>query len=117
MWIIDVDNFKSYNDAHGHLQGDKLLREIAIVLQSQFRTSDLLARFGGDEFIAVLAETGFDQAKAVANKIEKTVAARFDREGLGISIGIAVLKVGMTPTALLFEADKELYRMKPNRMD
>ncbi len=116
LLLMDVDNFKSYNDAHGHLQGDKLLREIAIVLQSQFRTSDLLARFGGDEFIAVLAETGLDQAKAVANKIEKTVAARFDREGLGISIGIAVLKVGMTPTALLAEADKELYRVKPDRM-
>jgi diguanylate cyclase (GGDEF)-like protein len=113
--MMDVDNFKAYNDRHGHLEGDKLLRSIAELLHSRMRITDLLARFGGDEFVAILPETDFEQAQAVARKIEQAMSSRFEQEGLGMSIGIAISRAGISATSLLAEADKKLYQVKPLR--
>jgi diguanylate cyclase (GGDEF)-like protein len=113
--MMDVDNFKAYNDTHGHLEGDKMLQNIANLLRSRIRATDLLARFGGDEFVAILTETNREQAQAVALKIEQSMAGRYKQHDLGMSIGIAVSQPGLSATNLLAEADKQLYLVKPKR--
>jgi diguanylate cyclase (GGDEF)-like protein len=111
--MMDVDNFKAYNDTYGHLEGDILLHNIAELLRSRMRVTDLLARFGGDEFVAILPETNAEQAQAVARKIEQTMAGRYKQHNLGMSIGIALLQPGLSATSLLAEADRQLYLVKP----
>jgi diguanylate cyclase (GGDEF)-like protein len=113
--MMDVDNFKAYNDLHGHLKGDTLLREIAALMKSHVRASDMLARFGGDEFVLILPETNIIQAQAIIKKLHATVLEKFARDRLGISIGSALLHPGMTPQTLLAEADRSLYRVKPTK--
>jgi diguanylate cyclase (GGDEF)-like protein len=113
--MMDIDNFKAYNDLHGHLEGDILLKEIAAQMKSHVRASDLLARFGGDEFVLILPETNIIQAQAIIKKLHATVLEKFARDRLGISIGSALLQPGMTPQALLAEADRSLYRVKPTK--
>ncbi len=113
--MMDVDNFKAYNDLHGHLKGDVLLKEIAAQIKSHVRASDLLARFGGDEFVLILPETDINQAQAIIKKLDAAVSETFSRDRLGISIGSALLQPDMTPQSLLAEADRSLYRIKPTK--
>lgn len=113
--LIDVDNFKNYNDTHGHLNGDVLLKNIAALLNSQLRSTDFLARFGGDEFVAILPEANSAGAKTLAEKMQKAISTKFQREKLGVSVGLAVLQPGMTAQSLLAEADRSLYLVKPTR--
>jgi len=111
--LIDVDNFKSYNDTHGHLKGDVLLTSIAAQLKSHIRSTEFLSRFGGDEFVAILPEANIAGAQSIAKRMQQAISSRFARERLGISVGIAVLQPGMTAQSLLAEADRSLYRAKP----
>ena len=67
--IIDLDDFKGFNDAHGHLAGDQLLVDVAAAWQSRVRGGDVLARFGGDEFALVLVGTDLPQAQALAARL------------------------------------------------
>ena len=115
LLLMDLDNFKSYNDTYGHLKGDEILKDVAALLNSRIRTTDLLARFGGDEFIAILPETDATQAQVLIQQLKSAVTTKFVRERLGISVGIAVLQPGMTAESLLSEADRNLYRAKPVR--
>jgi len=75
--MLDIDNFKSINDRHGHAVGDTVLREFARVLGRSLRGADVLARYGGEEFIVLLPETGCDPAVAVAEKLKKGVEGCF----------------------------------------
>lgn len=72
--MIDIDHFKRVNDQHGHLNGDAVLREVATRLQGRLRKYDLLARFGGEEFVVLLPQTTEDQAVTVAESLRETVA-------------------------------------------
>ncbi len=110
--MMDIDNFKAYNDTHGHLKGDGLLQEIATHLREQVRSADLLARFGGDEFVLILPETDQVQAQGIADKLTASVANRYGKERLGMSVGVAQYQPGMTPQSLLAEADRHLYSLK-----
>jgi diguanylate cyclase (GGDEF)-like protein len=111
--LIDVDGFKHYNDAYGHLQGDVALRKIAQILKSEVRSTDLLGRFGGDEFVAILAETDYEGALVVAEKMKKAVMSGTMGNGsLSVSAGIAIYRPGKTAEELLEEADRELYTRK-----
>ena len=69
LLMVDLDNFKAINDGYGHATGDKLLRQLSLELQSVLRTGDVLARYGGDEFVVVLPETSIEHAQQVAERL------------------------------------------------
>ena len=118
--IIDIDNFKPYNDTHGHLAGDKVLIALAKLLKENTRKSDITARYGGDEFIIILPELELNQAKSLAEKLCEKMHQSEDLKkldlksvGLSISIGIASFpESGKTIDKLLKKADDALYAAK-----
>ncbi len=118
--IVDIDNFKPYNDTHGHPAGDKVLIELANLLKVNTRKSDTVARYGGDEFIIILPELESKQAKSLAEKLCDTMHQSEDLKKLdlksvelSISIGIASYpESGKTIDKLLKKADNALYDAK-----
>jgi len=115
--LIDLDHFKALNDTHGHLAGDEVLRQFANVLQGSLRQSDILCRWGGEEFIVLLRETEGRQAIEVAEKIrrrtEQLIFSYADQPlRLTVSIGLSGLQRGDSLHALLTRADHALYRAK-----
>jgi len=114
--MIDVNGFKQFNDRFGHLKGDEVLRSIAQALVSSVRSSDLLGRFGGDEFIAILPETDYNGAAIVAEKICRSIALKeFQGYKLGVSIGISSIDNKPTQNQMLEDADRDLYRKKDQK--
>jgi diguanylate cyclase (GGDEF)-like protein len=117
--LIDVDHFKGINDRHGHQCGDRALIEIAQACQSTLRKTDLLARFGGEEFIVLLPETGQREAVRLADRMRNAVSADLrlpdhPRPGaVTISLGAVALSRS-TPTldVLIQTADQALYDAK-----
>jgi diguanylate cyclase (GGDEF)-like protein len=120
LMMLDLDNFKGYNDRHGHLAGDYALRETAEVLRRNARDVDILARYGGEEFAIILPETDLNQAAFQAERIRAAVATHAYRgrdsspQGdLTVSIGVAALTPGMRKIEqLVHDADQALYRAK-----
>lgn len=119
LMMVDIDHFKHFNDLHGHEVGDQVLREVAQVLQSQTRGSDVAARYGGEEFTIVLADITEQLALARAQRVREEVellvlhAAGKDLGTVTISIGLAHFPIhGNTIEALLQAADKALYKAK-----
>ncbi len=117
--MIDVDRFKTFNDLFGHVAGDRVLSAVAHVLKNQFRTKDLLARYGGDEFAVLLPEVGEEEALAVAERIRIAVTGKTSdgsdsliRVPVQVSIGVAELDAQGTYDSLLRSADAALYRAK-----
>ena len=112
--MIDVDGFKEFNDAHGHIAGDAALARIAALIQNSCRTSDRPARYGGDEFAVVLPETPLSGARAFAEKMRQSVEEqRFADSGLTVSIGLATYPVDAElPRPLVAAADENLYASK-----
>ncbi len=121
--LIDLDHFKLVNDTFGHLTGDGVLKQVAKTISQGLRDSDQIGRYGGDEFLFVLAETGCESAMGVAGKIRESVDSLQIRAEDGrevrvtISIGLASidqLPPGETPTVddLLSLADRNLYTAK-----
>jgi diguanylate cyclase (GGDEF)-like protein len=119
LLFLDLDGFKNVNDAHGHLLGSRALVETAEVIRSCSRETDVVARFGGDEFAVVLPDTGAQGAYSVAGRIRERLAAhRFlAAEGLSVrltvSIGVATLPdVASSSDELIEAADAAMYRVK-----
>ena len=112
--MIDVDGFKEFNDAHGHIAGDAALAHIAALIQSSCRNSDCPVRYGGDEFAVVLPETALAGARAFAEKMRQSVEEqRFADQGLTVSIGIAAYPAdAKLPRPLVAAADGNLYASK-----
>jgi diguanylate cyclase (GGDEF)-like protein len=116
--IIDLDNFKKYNDTWGHLQGDRALRAAASIMQETLRTPDTLARYGGEEFAIILPQTNLVNAKRVCERIREAMASRSvpspdgDTGPLTASFGVASYESNMTATQLVGEADRVLYFAK-----
>jgi diguanylate cyclase (GGDEF)-like protein len=119
LLFLDLDGFKSINDTHGHLFGSRALIEAAAVIRSSARETDVVARFGGDEFALVLPDTGSDGATAVGERVRERIAGHgfLQADGLHIrltaSVGIATLPdAADTVEALIQAADKAMYRVK-----
>jgi diguanylate cyclase (GGDEF)-like protein/PAS domain S-box-containing protein len=112
--VMDVDDFKLINDRHGHARGDAALVQVVQVLLGCMREQFLLARWGGDEFVVVMPETGEDQAAAVAMDIRRAMLAAESIEGsqLALSFGVVQWQPGDDGKALLARGDKALYRAK-----
>jgi diguanylate cyclase (GGDEF)-like protein len=112
--FVDIDRFKRINDRHGHQVGDVVLREAAAVLRGGLRTYDLVGRYGGEEFVMVLPDTGAFEGHAVAERIRERVAASVFAGGvrITISLGVAELGKGMDADRLLKAADMAVYRAK-----
>lgn len=123
--MIDVDHFKRINDQYGHLAGDAVLREVARRIDTEMRTSDTGARFGGDEFAIVLAQGSFDDGERVANRVLRAVNSQPIKIGaqvtetVTLSIGVAAAAPGtdardhkLLAERLIAEADAALYRAK-----
>lgn len=111
--MMDVDFFKTINDTYGHLMGDKVLRMVAITLQENVRKSDLVGRYGGDEFIIMLVETEREEGKIVAETIRKKIQDLTFEEDIQItvSMGICEYHDGNVDT-IINEADESLYHAK-----
>jgi diguanylate cyclase (GGDEF)-like protein len=115
--MMDLDDFKKINDAHGHETGDRVLKTVSELVASSVRKSDFLARYGGEEFVLVLPQTGLFYATQIAEKLRKNIARlASDAGGRTISItasfGVATLRKEMDSAALLHEADQMLYAAK-----
>lgn len=112
--LLDIDYFKNVNDTFGHLVGDNVLQEIAQIMTVCLRQSDIVARWGGEEFIAMLPETTIDQAYYVAEKLRATIENHsFDVVSkITCSIGIAIYHNNNKKSELFKRADEALYRAK-----
>jgi len=117
--MIDLDNYKQFNDTLGHQMGDELLRAVSDEIRSSLRSSDLAARYGGDEFVLLLPQTGIEQAEIVARRLGKLVAEMMRGDErmkvpVTLSIGVASLESSNAETSedLLMQADRALYRAK-----
>lgn len=113
--LLDIDHFKQVNDTFGHEAGDNVLKQLAATLQASVRVTDFVARFGGEEFLVLLPETGTDGALVIANKIRVAVAAQqFLKVGrLTISVGVSYsLLTDASEDEAVGRADKALYEAK-----
>jgi diguanylate cyclase (GGDEF)-like protein/putative nucleotidyltransferase with HDIG domain len=117
--MLDLDDFKQVNDTFGHQIGDQMLRELARLLQDQLREYDFLARYAGDEFVAVVQDLNSEQVAELSGRIERAVS-RFSlrvhpeaHARVGISVGAARFgEDGESLSALLISADQEMYSVK-----
>lgn len=115
--LFDIDHFKSFNDTHGHATGDAMLRTVAKAASGIRRTSDYLARIGGEEFALLFPHLGLSQCRFAAERYRQAIGAtklRVNNQQLNVaaSFGIAVIQPGESFSALLMRADDALYAAK-----
>jgi diguanylate cyclase (GGDEF)-like protein len=116
--MIDSDNLKLVNDGYGHESGNRLLKQIVSCCRTQLRSTDVLARYGGDEFVVLLPETGAVGAREVAERIRRSVEStglevRGTILSTTVSLGVATFPDDGVDLELLFDkADKAMYRSK-----
>lgn len=116
MLMLDVDNFKSYNDSFGHPAGDAALKIVADILNEALRADDVAARYGGEEFAILLPQTSSEEAAQIAERIRRRIeSAEFPKRRVTVSIGIASCSAHIgTPKDLVSAADVALYEAKNN---
>ena len=117
--FIDVDHFKRYNDRHGHQRGDEVLKKIAEILSAHARGTDVVARWGGEEFMVIAAETSLDAGQDLAERLRRAVyehpfpGRETQPEGqITISVGVAALAPDGTKETLVGRADRAVYEAK-----
>lgn len=119
LLVLDIDHFKKFNDTYGHKAGDRVLRTVAASVQDSLRASDLVFRYGGEEFVVILNCIQEDIAFKLAEKIRKGVEKEYyvDKDKklqVTISLGIACVKGGESEVELFERADKAMYAAKRN---
>ncbi len=107
--LVDIDGFKKVNDEFGHVRGDEMLRSFAATLESTARETDVIVRFGGEEFVVILPETDLPGAGVFGQRLRKNVHDKLD---LAISVGVAEARDGDTLKSLLSRTDSALYSAK-----
>jgi len=108
--MLDIDYFKKYNDTYGHIAGDNLLIRLAAIVSQEIRDTDLVIRYGGEEFLILLPETELQSALEVAERIRKDVEAKGD---ITVSLGVSTyVKEMQNKEALISSADEALYQAK-----
>jgi diguanylate cyclase (GGDEF)-like protein len=114
--LFDIDHFKTINDTHGHGTGDEVLRLVAKAMASSLRETDLVSRWGGEEFLVVLTETTYAGALVCAEKIRAAVATLGEIVGFGVTVSGGVYQPGLGESIpdILAHADGHLYEAKNN---
>lgn len=117
MMIIDIDFFKKINDIYGHIKADEILKRLADVLKSQARKSDIVARFGGEEFIILLPETSLEKAKRFSSRLRSKIKSDeiLKKYNVTVSGGLTEYKKKDTKSKFKKRADKALYKAKQTR--
>ncbi|OGJ92454.1 MAG: hypothetical protein A2487_00790 [Candidatus Raymondbacteria bacterium RifOxyC12_full_50_8] len=112
---FDLDNFKQVNDTLGHDVGDELLRTVAQLIQTALRPGDMLARVGGDEFVILLAATGYEGAQTALGRIREMVLAEMKSRGWPVSLSIGAIAFSVLPSSIgpmIKRADELMYTIK-----
>ena len=122
MLVWDIDHFKTINDRHGHAAGDKVLQSVAKKLETGVRKGDILARFGGEEFVMLLADKTLEEGMQLAERIRALIAETeftYKQQPLHVTIscGVASFVKKDTPTTIFERADKALYKAKRGGRD
>ena len=119
LMMIDVDNFKQFNDMLGHIAGDRALSVVSKILRQQFRPRDLLVRYGGDEFAVLLPDVKLEEALAIGERVRRAISGETSDGSdsliqipVRISMGVAQLQNSGTLDTLVRDADAALYRAK-----
>ena len=111
--LIDVDDFKKYNDDFGHKAGDKVLQDIANIITDTVRGNDIAARYGGEEFVIILPDIHINEAKDIAENIRKNVSEHnFGHRKMTISVGVSEYSQNINLKLLVENADKAMYHAK-----
>ncbi|WP_085813639.1 sensor domain-containing diguanylate cyclase [Geoanaerobacter pelophilus] len=115
--FMDVDHFKSINDSYGHKTGDDVLRMVGKTVSSVFRKVDTVARWGGEEFVAILPSIRLPALATIAERVRTAVARSFlmeggERIGVTLSIGGTIAESGDTAESIITRADAQMYRSK-----
>jgi diguanylate cyclase (GGDEF)-like protein len=119
LLLLDIDHFKVINDSHGHELGDKVLVDVANGIKAVLRSQDLIARWGGEEFLAILPDTNLEQARASAERVRQALMQQrwcFDGQSVAvtISVGVSEFQEDDSLTSAINRADRALYRCKDN---
>src|SRR5918993_872834 len=114
LLLLDLDDFKAVNDGHGHRAGDRVLTAVAAVLRNRLRESDVVARFGGDEFAVLMPHGGEAEAAELADVLVEAIRTdvRAPEGPLGASVGFAVFEESATADEMLSAADDAMYADK-----
>ncbi len=114
--MIDIDNFKAINDKFGHATGDRLLSDLATMFRKNVRSTDIVTRWGGDEFAVIFTSVSLMEAYELMERIRQKVEARFNSSyRIAISAGIVSLEPGRNLEDLLVLVDQALYRAKSQK--
>ncbi|KAB1439705.1 GGDEF domain-containing protein [Candidatus Galacturonibacter soehngenii] len=112
LFMIDVNDFKKINDTFGHLEGDKILCDVAYLLKQEIGTSGIVARYGGDEFVILIADKNSIDATPIKEQLQDTIKEFFSNR-ISLSIGYASFPMNGTDSQVLFQlADEEMYKEK-----
>lgn len=112
--LLDIDKFKDYNDIYGHYEGDKAIKKLADVMKESFRSSDILGRFGGDEFMILI--TDCSDTASLCEKIQPVAQIQSGANALTTSVGVAIYPQDATTFEELFKkADRALYDSKTRK--
>jgi diguanylate cyclase (GGDEF)-like protein/PAS domain S-box-containing protein len=114
LFMLDIDDFKGFNDTFGHVRGDEVLRQIAILMQRWTRRGDLVARYGGEEFLVILPATDLNAAFGIAERLRQAIAETdWKHRLITVSVGVATRNENIpTPTEFIHQVDQALYAAK-----
>jgi len=112
LLIIDVDDFKEYNDTYGQKEGNILLKKISGILTRSLREVDIICRYAGDEFVVILPDTDVDKVKVIAEKVRRSVESAKFKKHMTVSLGVAKGIKGMSRHDLILKADAVLHKSK-----